>query len=353
MAITVTGMFGDGKTYFADSPVVITVGGLEWPQTTPFSVVHVEVRYGGRKVGDFRSEASRQASIDFDISSALRAAWADYDFHSEVGVAEYILERPDRTDRHERGYRSFSVIVTTEYLASDGEFETQTTGELLGGRCVAGGYTEWERTQIGDFSRDVTSLYGTNVRYGDASTKPTDTPERVGSDSITSWVDVTSDGTESWFYGANVAGVSDRTAQHPPLVIRDSVPYADFLFVNRRGAVETCSAPALEAMQLTSDTKQYTLVERPAFAPSRSLMALGTDARRSWSMSSGRQTREWCEWWATEFLGGRKSRRRWMKYKGLYVPVIVEPAKKSSTVYDRSKQNMESVEFTVTMALEG
>jgi hypothetical protein len=67
-------------------------------------------------------------------------------------------------------------------------------------------------------------------------------------------------------------------------------------------------------------------------------------------MSSGRQTREWTEWWTLEFLMARKW---WMKYQGSFVPVIVEPAKKSNGIYDKAKQQMASVEFTVTLALEG
>ena len=75
-------------------------------------------------------------------------------------------------------------------------------------------------------------------------------------------------------------------------------------------------------------------------------------------MSCGLQTREWLEWWATEFL---MASQWWMLYEynvgsethKKYVPVTVKPAKKSVSIYDRSKQKMESVEFTVTMALEG
>jgi hypothetical protein len=67
-------------------------------------------------------------------------------------------------------------------------------------------------------------------------------------------------------------------------------------------------------------------------------------------MSSGEQTREWAEWWTMEFL---TARQWWMLYKGAYVPVIVEPAKKQTSIYDRTKQEMPSVEFTVTLALEG
>jgi hypothetical protein len=79
-------------------------------------------------------------------------------------------------------------------------------------------------------------------------------------------------------------------------------------------------------------------------------MAIAKGGRRSWAMSSGHLPREWAEWWTTEFL---MARQWWMLYKGGYVPVIVEPAKKQTGIYDRTKQQMPSVEFTVTLALEG
>ncbi len=43
----------------------------------------------------------------------------------------------------------------------------------------------------------------------------------------------------------------------------------------------------------------------------------------------------------------------WMLYKGRYVPVIVEASKKSIDIYDKTKQQMPHVDFTVTLALEG
>jgi hypothetical protein len=67
-------------------------------------------------------------------------------------------------------------------------------------------------------------------------------------------------------------------------------------------------------------------------------------------MSSGYVTREWAEWWAKEFL---KAHQWWMLYEGSYVPVVVKEAKKSNGIYDRSKQQMPHIDFTVTLALEG
>ena len=349
MAVTIKGMFGDGKTYFANSPVVIDIEGLEWGETvtSPFTVVRLEVLHDGMKIGEFRADTGGQTSISFDISSALRSIWADYEYGDEVAAANAKTVAPLRA------YREYSLIVQTEYIDStDGSFVTTTSDEFTGGRCAIGGLTEWERSIL-THKEDADMSYWehSNLRNGDASTKPTSTPERVGRLSITSWVDVQNAGTRSHFYPPTANPGGDGTADHAPIVLRDdNQEYADFLFVNRRGAVETCSVLTKEALDIPVETKQYARIKRPAFKPSRSLMALSSGGRRSWSMSTGYQTREWTEWWTVEFL---MSHQWWMLYQGSYVPVIVTPAKKENTIYDRSKQQMTHVDFTVTLALEG
>lgn len=360
--VTISGMFGSNRTYFADSPVVITISGLAWPSSSPFTIVRLEVIYDGLTVGEFRADTAGQTSISFDISSALRALWSDYDFSDELAKGNMMLSSLIALTST-RLMRSYSLCVHTEYISSDGVF-TETTCEdsshntvIPGGYCLLGGFTEMERSVITNPAEyaDVSHLNQTNLRYGDASTKPTTTPERIGRTSITSWVDVAPGQTVSKFYPYSANPGQDSADPHAPMVLRDSSLYVDFLFVNRRGAVETCSGQTMEAMGISVDTQQYAHVERPSFTPSRSLTAISRGGRRSWNMSSGLQTRDWAEWWAMEFL---KARRWWMRYPigkayGTYVPVIVTPANSLTPIYDRSKQQMPSVDFTVTMALEG
>lgn len=350
--VTISGMFGNDKTYFSDSPVVIDINGLYWGETvtSPFTIVRVEVIYEGSTVGDFRADTGGQTSISFDISPALRAIWSDYPFDDEVAVVQSMNASIVRQ------FREYSLIVYTEYIDQDGTFTVSNSGIIAGGRCMLGGLTEWERSLIrnkGDADASYWEL--SNLRNGDASTKPTSTPERVGMESPTSWVDVQNSGTMSVFFPFTSLQEEDKASAHPPIVLRDMQPYVDFLFVNRRGALETCSALMLESMDINVDVEQYARVERPSFQPSRSLMAFSKGGRRSWAMSSGAQTREWAEWWVLEFL---MSRRWWMRYPirkatGVFVPVIVEPSKKDVSIYNRSKQQMPSVDFTVTLALEG
>lgn len=355
--VTISGMFGNGKTYFADAPVVIDITGLEWPGTSPFNIVRVEVIYAGNTVGSFKADTGGQSNISFDISSALRAIWASYDFSHEVETAQEGL----RIARgYQRQYRGYSLRVFTEYLASDGVFTTTSHGPFEGGSCAIGGMTEFERWKaiaaLGDKANaDVSYHEHENRRNGDASNKPTSTPERVGSLSPTSWVDLDETDTISVFYPASTAPAADSQESHAPIVLRDSQPYVDFLFVNRRGAVETCSGQMLELLDISTATTQYARVERPSFAPSRTMMAISQGLREVYQMSSGFQPREWAEWWVKEFL---MAQQWWMRYplgdaKGTYIPVTVQPSKGQTTIYDRSKQQMPHVEFTVTLALEG
>uniref|UniRef100_UPI004029674A hypothetical protein n=1 Tax=Prevotella sp. TaxID=59823 RepID=UPI004029674A len=353
MAVDIKGMVGDNKTYFAGSPVVIDITGLEWNSNSPFNIVRVNVMYGGKTVGDFHADTGGQTAISFDIQSALRSIWADYDFAEEVKEATAALTATSGVGQSAtRSYRSYSIQLSTEYLDShDNEFTSTESQTFPGGSCMIGALTEWERYNIAKKEdADASHWDGTNPRNGDASTKPTSTPERVGRSSLTSWVDFSRDGTMSVFYPPAAPPSGDDTEKHAPLVLRDTIDYQDFLFVNRRGAVETASALMKEALNVSAEVKQYNKVERPAFKPSRSLLSVPSGGRRSWEMSSGYVSREWAAWWAQDFLQGQ---RHWMLLEGMFVPVIVEPAKKSVSIYDRSKQQLSHVDFTVTLALEG
>lgn len=366
-------------TWFADSPVIIKVDGLNtyWPTNpkSPFNVVRVEIIHNSKVYGEVKADTGGAASIEFDISSALRAIWAEEDFSNEVSKANSAAAGTGAKYDRSRHQHMFHVYL--EYV-SDGILEKKDFTINNNSYNVAGGMTEWERSLITDSEEQSTDINvikakksvlrwdKSNNRFGSASTKPVSSPEHVGINSITSWVGITEGHTTSRYCAASAGQEPDdgtrevnyQYREHNPIVLRDSQEYVDFLFVNRRGAVETCSGLTKEAMDIGLETKQYGRVEGPSFKPTRSLAALGSDGRRSWNMSSGYVTRDWAEWWASEFLGGKR-KRWWMRWKGpgmttaKYVPVIVEPAKKSVTIYDRSKQNMAHVDFTVTLALEG
>lgn len=224
MAVKVTGMFGTGKTYFSGSPVVIDISGLEWNSSSPFDIVRINVLdASGNAVGDFHADTGGQVAISFDIQSALRSIWADYDFASEVSAAAAALAATSASSHStSRAYKDYSIQLSTEYLDStDNEFTTTASQTFTGGRCMIGALTEWERYNITNKEdADASHWEHTNLRNGDASTKPTKSPERVGKSSLTSWVDVNSDGTTSVFFPPVASPADDSTVQHPPRAAR-------------------------------------------------------------------------------------------------------------------------------------
>ena len=203
-------MFGEGHTYFVNSPVVIKISGLYWGETvtSPFTVVRVQVKYASNVVGEFRADTGGQTEISFDISSALRAVWSDRTFDNETEKANNAISSSTEQSAVSN-MRPYFLCIYKESLSSDdgGVFTTTQcedrhgNTDIPGGQCLPGSFTEWERSLIADDDQyDVATLEHTGVRNGNASTKPISSPERVGRNSITSWVDVQPGYAKSIFY---------------------------------------------------------------------------------------------------------------------------------------------------------
>ena len=111
--VTVSGMFGVGHTYFADSPVVIDISGLQWPASSPYNIVHIEVWRGDSRVGYFRTDTGGQSSTSIDISSALRAMWSDYEYTAEVSQAQ-VATIASAGQSATRAMRTYYLRIYTE-----------------------------------------------------------------------------------------------------------------------------------------------------------------------------------------------------------------------------------------------
>ena len=312
----------------------------------------------------FYAEVGNDTSMDFDISTALRAMWDGYTFGDELRAAQDAATGAlDTAQVADRACLVYKIHANTEWIDQDGtpheggEFEASE--ESYG---LLGGWTEMERyTGVGQ--PNIESLIG--YIYGRAavlaSTKPTDSPEIIGANSIVSEGMITYQDSETAgspvihrqiFHpvkedGFNVATFSVNGHTYVRDAGRD---FVDFLFINSRGAMESCSATMKESLSINISSQVHAHVERPSFVPTRSLMAINSGGRRSWSMSSGYQTREWAEWWTMEFL---RSSHHWMLIDGRYFPVTVEASKSDVPIYDRTKQELPHIDFTVKLALEG
>lgn len=319
-------------TYFADSPVLVTIDGLAFPAESPFKVVCVQV--SGEVTSTFRSEVANTSSVTFDISSALRAMWAEETFSEEVQAATS-AHTDSGTHAAGRSHKGFSITAWTEYIDTeqdDNPFVQSAPSDPKTSYSLPGKASELERF-----------LHPSNTSAVNAagSMKPA-TGERIGPNSIRSTCSINGDG-QYIEYTKSDGGNTVRDTDHN---------YVDFLFVNRHGCVETAAAQTLENMEVNVSVTVYSRSGTPSWNPNFSLNAIAGGVRCKWEMSSGYQTREWATWWAKDFL---QARRWWMWSPDdqSYLPVVVEPSKKNVSIYDRAKQEMPHVDFTVTLALEG
>jgi len=327
---------------------------------------------------DFRAEVGADTSIAFDISTALRAMWAGYTFGDELRAAQDAASGAvNNAQVADRACQLYKVVAGTEWILNGIYYEGEPyeASEISYG--LLGGWTELER-YTGTGQPNIESLIGYVPSLGRAavlaSTKP-NTPEVIGQRSIVS------EGFITYEDGSDDSDSSSESSRDGVVVIHKQVfhpctertadtdfsaetfavdghtyvrntdnDYIDFLFINSRGAMESCSAMMKESLRITVESEQYSHVERPTFVPSRSMLAIAENPRRSWLMSSGYQDREWAEWWATEFL---RSRRWWMLVNGRYLPIVVSASDKDVTIYDKTKPSMSHVDFTVTLGLGG
>lgn len=338
--MTIGGM--TGGQYFAGSPIVVELGSFGFPASATFKQVTLEVSttfMGKTLTYPFTAEVGSEDTLKFDISSALRAAMSQYDFAEELSAGNAAIGGTQGTVQ--RSAASFTLNAYTKYML-DGILYTGTRMSNSGGKAVLGEWSEVER-----YLGATQSLSGSPVA---ATTKPTADVERVGADSVITSVIIANGTTETIFKNAS-AEASDAFTLQGRTVLRDSNQnYIDFLFVNSRGAVEGVSALMRESHNYNTKTTEQTLITGPDFAPTRSTTAYADASRSHWPMSSGWQTREWLAWWATDFL---RARRWWMRIGGRFLPVTVKPDKESVEIYNRQKQEAHSVDFTVTLALEG
>ena len=92
-------------------------------------------------------------------------------------------------------------------------------------------------------------------------------------------------------------------------------------------------------------------------------MAVTSDGRGSFDMSSGYVSREEADWWATEFLTARK---HWVRMgvkrkltdgawstSSLWLPVAVKPSDDSVVVYDKKEGMLPHIDFTAEVAVSG
>lgn len=128
----------------------------------------------------------------------------------------------------------------------------------------------------------------------------------------------------------------------------------NFQFVNGFGVVESASAEFLEEKETEGTSELHTLSGPLAYNEPPILTAWKSDRDVTLKCSSGYVNREWAQWWHDEFLGSDNFRRGlknscWIQYDGEWRPCVCV-MDDDTTIYDKTKNNMLHIDFTVHLA---
>ena len=130
----------------------------------------------------------------------------------------------------------------------------------------------------------------------------------------------------------------------------------EFQFVNGLGVIESISAESLESVE-TSGTSELGAITAPVSFKGVNRMSANKSGRRpKYKMSTGAITQEWAEWWHNEFFDQSDNFRRtlaqscWIKLDGHWWPCVAI-LEDDTTIYDRTKNGMVRIDFTVHLAI--
>lgn len=293
--------------FFANEPIILEIDNIV---VDAMAIVEVGVRVGtGGGEFTFQVEASLPF-VSIDVSSAIRAAFI----------------RQGEISPSNLSYEPLSVEwYAIEKKLVEGEFNSRKIATGIIEDIHRGGRSEVARYTDVPFPSRIFS----NKPYG----------EIIGKD-------------DKFILPNEYESVIYESSQLPESVNVCVDPNARgmcFAFVNSYGLLESASARTLELKSYGIKATQYNMVGKVSMLPQPHYSAVKSGGFAEWSASSGYTTRDWVEWWSTEFA---MSANHWLLVQGKWIPVVVTP-EETSTIYDRTKGELHSVNFSVKSTLQG
>lgn len=317
---------------FIENPVIVHVSpsGFSFPAESTFRQIVIQVEVHSTwdekdSVYYFHVDASEPVDLSVDISSALRGAMKGW-----YPDAESLNVSSDSAFDCTYPYATFSVYMWEKYM-HEGVIvdDEQNKTSRVGAHAYYGGLSGYELMTIKEHAANFTQgmFFTRKPKYGEL--------HATGDISTSSVLD---------------AGVV-RT--HGEVLLEGDFEKGElqqFLFVNSLGVLETVSAFSRESLAYGIESETKNLASAPSYFAKPNRTTHKTGGRGKLAMSSGFVTRDWADWWTTEFLMAKKY---WMLYDGCWLPVTVTPADDESTVYNKAEQRIPHVDFDVEIAVEG
>ena len=343
MALIKEGSFPE-EFNFIENPVVVNVGDFQFDPKATFkqAIVKVEVTsYVHKDVSEylFYADASEQDVISVDISSALRAGMNEY-----YPTVDEVVGN-GKTYVYPMG--TFSVTAWERSLY-DGMIWEENETVARKGKAYYGGLSEYERHTMSHpadiFPGTISAIYVTR--------KPAEGEVlETGMWRMYAWFI----NGEFRSYASKLTESKENTKEsdaggvfwHQP----KTGTRVQFAFVNSLGVIETISAQTKESHSYQISSERKSLTSSPAYKPNPGITTHKTGGRGVFSMSSGAVSREWADWWTTEFL---MAKYYWMLMEdGSWLPVTVQPSNDETLIYNKAEQSLLHVDFDVQISLGG
>lgn len=324
---------------------------------------------------DFAGEPDINGSMSVfltDVSSAMRTAMYDREPKSlyDESVAKLAPMTPSYMAEVKDAMVAYKLQVYVSYvyagvyregLYDNGSFTDGGYVEYTGGVAYSGALSAAERflsetvtSSVVGRSLSMKPIAGEVVGNGHVSVMTYIKPSGGVPVALYQALNIGNSKGMQMTVGKDMGCIRDRRT----VWVDNQLPRTDFLFINTHGAIEDASAVMLESMKVNAKKSVYQQVSAPSFRPIASSRTSIPVLTRQWEMSSGLVTREWAQWWIEEFA---TSHQVWMNCDladlsvgmggKVWIPVVVTPKSDDMLVYDKSKSDAMSVEFSVRSAL--
>lgn len=322
---------------FCGNPITYSVKAETEPTSAEitFHRVKLVVTIDGRDY-ELSHPASSSEVVEFDISSAFRAA-----------AEAYVYEPVSATKKYNK---LKATLKARDVWMRDGVYKDPAPGneKIVKGECEAfqGKYSDYERrqpNQVVSFSRKPTTdaeivCVGDKVIVGCAYQEGDTPPSEIEPSSRVFTVTSAMLGTMQTMKDGHRIWVDSPS--------RKSVA---FQFVNSRGVVESIRAWQNKTEKFTGGKNEYVISRFERFADFTRLILRKKASRTELSLCSGFVTYEWALWWINEF---GQSNQHWMRHGDMWIPCSVT-IDDSLTVVDETKPQMCYVSFTCKPDLDG
>lgn len=315
---------------FIENPIIVHVSSSEFafPADSTFRQVVIKVDVHSTWDGKdstyyFYADASAGTDLSVDISSALRGAMKGWEPDASTLNISY-----DKAFDCNYPYATFSATLSEKYM-QDGIVYEIAGATREGAYAYYGGLSGYEQLTFDSHAANFASgmFFTRKPKSGEL--------HAVGDISTSSVIN---------------AGVVRTHGEVITTADFEKGELQQFLFVNSLGVLETVSAFSRESLAYGIESETKNLASAPSYFAKPNRTTHKTGGRGKFAMSSGFVTRDWADWWATEFLMAKKY---WMLYDGRWLPVTVTPADDESTVYNKAEQRIPHVDFDVEIAVEG